>query len=68
MYPLYPQAKFSEYMEGVKFRKTFSNFYMYFISAVKLVAVPAVGVGIMFLLKLLFSVNADMIIGFFIAL
>lgn len=54
-------------MAGVKFGKMFSNFYVYFVSAIKLVAVPAVGVGIMLLLKLLFSVNADMIVGFFIA-
>ena len=54
-------------MAGVKLGRIFSNIYMYIVSALKLVAIPAVGVGIMFLLKLLFFVNADMIIGFFVA-
>ena len=54
-------------MAGVKLGAIFSKLKMYFVSAVKLLAVPVIAVAIIFALKLIYSVNADMIIGVFIA-
>jgi len=54
-------------MAGVRFRKICSNLRMYFVSAVKLIVMPVIGVGLMLFLKLFFSINADMVTGFFIA-
>lgn len=54
-------------MAGVNFGKIFANVYTYAVSAVKLIALPAIGVGLTFLFKLIFPINADMIVGFFIA-
>lgn len=54
-------------MAGVKLGAIFSKLWMYFVSAIKLIAVPALAVALMFALKLIYSVNAEMIIGVFIA-
>jgi predicted permease len=48
-------------MAGVKFLSLFTKASMYFVSAIKLLAVPALAVGIMFLLKLVFAVTSEMI-------
>ena len=53
---------------GVKFGALFTGWRMYFVSAMKLVAFPALGVGILFALKLALTIDENMIIGFFIAL
>ena len=55
-------------MAGVKFGALFTGWRMYFVSAMKLVAFPALGVVILFLLRLGLEIDANMIIGFFIAL
>ena len=55
-------------MAGVKFGVLFTGWRMYFVSAMKLVAFPALGVVILFLLRLGLEIDANMIIGFFIAL
>ena len=55
-------------MAGVKFGALFTGWRMYFVSAMKLVAFPALGVGILFALKLALTIDENMIIGFFIAL
>jgi len=55
-------------MAGVKFGALFTGWRMYFVSGMKLVVFPALGVGILFALKLILKIDANMIIGFFIAL
>ena len=55
-------------MAGVKFGALFTGWRMYFVSGMKLVVFPALGVGILFALKLALKIDANMIIGFFIAL
>lgn len=55
-------------LAGVKFSDLFTGWRMYFVSGMKLVAFPALGVAILFVLKLALKIDADMIIGFFIAL
>ena len=54
-------------MAEVNFPALFTKWQTYFVSAIKLVVFPVAGVAIMFLLKLLLNVNADMILGFFVA-
>lgn len=54
-------------MAEVNFPSLFTKWQTYFVSSVKLVAFPVAGVAFMFLLKLLLNVNADMILGFFVA-
>lgn len=55
-------------MAGVKFGALFTGWRMYFVSGMKLVVFPALGVGILFALKLVLKIDENMIIGFFIAL
>ena len=55
-------------MAGVKFGALFTGWRMYFVSAMKLVVFPAIGVAILFALKLVMKIDENMIIGFFIAL
>ena len=55
-------------MAGVKFGALFTGWRMYFVSGMKLVVFPALGVGILFALKLILKIDENMIIGFFIAL
>ena len=54
-------------MAGVKFGAIFSNARMYFVSSVKLVLMPVLGVVLTLLWGWIFTVNADMVIGFFVA-
>lgn len=54
-------------MATVKFGTIFSKVSTYIVSAIKLIAVPMIGVALLFLLKLVFFVDAEMILGFFIA-
>ncbi|MBQ8657761.1 MAG: AEC family transporter, partial [Clostridia bacterium] len=55
-------------MAGVKFGALFTGWRMYFVSGMKLVVFPALGVGILFALKLALTIDENMTIGFFIAL
>ena len=55
-------------MAGVKFRALFTGWRMYFVSGMKLVGFPILGVAILFALKLVLKIDENMIIGFFIAL
>lgn len=54
-------------MATVKFGRIFSKASTYIVSAIKLIAVPSLGVALLFLLKLAFSVDVEMLLGFFIA-
>ena len=54
-------------MANVKLGAIFTKLAVYFVSAVKLICMPALGVAILFLVKLIYAVDADMLIGFFIA-
>ncbi len=55
-------------MAGVKFGALFTGWKMYFVSAMKLVVFPMLGVGILFVLKFVLKIDENMIMGFFIAL
>ncbi len=55
-------------MAGVKFSALFTGWKMYFVSAMKLVVFPMLGVAILFVLKFALKIDTNMIIGFFIAL
>lgn len=54
-------------MTEINFSTLFIKRQTYFVSVVKLVVYPAIGVGFLFVLKLLFTINTDMILVFFIA-
>ena len=54
-------------MADIPFVKLFSERGTYYVSTVKLVIFPTLGVSLLLLLGLFFNVNADMIKGFFIA-
>lgn len=54
-------------MAGVKFGAIFSNTRMYFVALAKLILIPILGVALTLALGSIFTVNADMVIGFFIA-
>lgn len=54
-------------MAGVRFAKLFSSWRAYYVSAIKLVAFPVLGIALTFALGLIFTVTADMILGVFIA-
>ena len=54
-------------MAGVDFKKLFSSKKTYFVCAVKLIAVPVLGVALVWLLTLINVFNADMVLGFFVA-
>ena len=55
-------------MAEISFLTLFKKGMMYFVSAIKLVIVPALAVGIALLLKLLFAIDNEIILGYFIAL
>ena len=55
-------------MAGVQFVALFKKPSMYFVSSIKLVAVPVLAVACMFLLRLVIGVSDEMILGVFIAL
>ena len=55
-------------MAEVNFLKLFTKWSMYFVSAIKLVAVPALAVGIALGLRGFFTVDNEIILGCFIAL
>jgi predicted permease len=55
-------------MAELKFTTLFAQKGMYYISAIKLVAVPALAVGVTLLIRLLFAVDNEIILGVFIAL
>ena len=55
-------------LAGIKFTSLFTRANTYYVSAIKLVAVPAVAVGITLLLRLLIPVDNEIILGVFIAL
>jgi predicted permease len=55
-------------MAGVKFSALFTSWRMYFVSGMKLIVFPALGVGILFALKLVLKIDDNMIVGFLIAL
>ena len=54
-------------MAGVRFTKLFAGWRAYYVSAIKLVAVPALGIALAFALRLVFAVSSEMILGVFIA-
>lgn len=54
-------------MAGVEFVKLFSSWRAYYVSAIKLIAFPVLGVALGFALGLVFTVTADMLLGVFIA-
>lgn len=54
-------------MAGVELKKVFSGWRMYYVSAIKLVAFPVMGVALVYLVGLLISVSNEMLMGFFIA-
>lgn len=54
-------------MAGVDFKKLFANKTTYLVSAVKLLAVPVLGVILVWLLTLIQLFNADMVLAFFVA-
>ncbi len=54
-------------MADVPFAKIFTTLKMYFVSFIRLIAFPALGIGIMFLLSTFLPVSVDMIKGFFVA-
>ena len=54
-------------MAGIPFAKLFSEWRTYYVSAIKLVIFPALGIALLFFLRLFLNVNVDMIKGFFIA-
>ena len=54
-------------MAGVDFKKLFSSKKTYFVCVIKLIAVPVLGVALVWLLSLVQVVNADMVLGFFVA-
>ena len=54
-------------MAGVRFTKLFAGWRAYYVSAIKLVAVPALSIALAFALRLVFAVSSEMILGVFIA-
>lgn len=52
---------------GVPIKPMFTSWKMYYVSAIKLVIMPAVIVAIAFLLDALFAVGSDLILGVFVA-
>ena len=54
-------------MAEVPFSALFTKVRMYYVSAVKLVAMPALAVGIALALRLWMTVDSEIILGFFIA-
>ncbi|MBQ9728798.1 MAG: AEC family transporter [Clostridia bacterium] len=54
-------------MADVNFKEMFGSWRTYYVSAIKLIALPVLSVGLAFLLKLVFAVNASMILAVFVA-
>lgn len=54
-------------MAGVRFIKLFAGWRAYYVSAIKLVGVPALSIALAFALRLVFAVSSEMILGVFIA-
>ena len=52
---------------GVKFSSLFSSWKTYYVSAIKLILFPVLVVGIMLICRLVLAIEADMIMGMFIA-
>lgn len=56
-------------LAGVEMKRLFASWRMYYVSAIRLVLFPALGVGLMLLLKLIpvLSLSTDTVIAYFVA-
>ena len=55
-------------MASIAFLKLFGKPAMYYVSAIKLIAIPSLAVATAFVLRMLFAVDNEIVIGCFIAL
>lgn len=55
-------------MAEIKFLKLFSKWTMYYVSAIKLILMPALAVAVSLFFRLFFTVDNEIILGCFIAL